>query len=88
MIARMRADAPAAVRARLGRMFANAFSVSVELPTWRDPGGRLWKPNTTVRLKAPDAMIYTESEFLIRNVVLRGNKDARTATIAADEDSH
>lgn len=77
-----KADAPAAVRARMGRMFANAFSVSVELPTWRDPQGRLWKPNTTVKLTAPNAMVFSEYEFLIRQVSLRRNTKSRTATLS------
>lgn len=76
-----RADAPKAVLARMGRMFANAYSVSVELPTWRDPHGNLWDPNTTVKLTAPNAMVFTEFEFLIRTVSLRRNTQAKTATL-------
>ena len=75
------ADVPAAVRAKVGRMFANAASVSVEVATWRDPQGDLWKPNTTLTLLAPDLMIYRESEFLIRGVTLRQNAAASTATL-------
>jgi prophage tail gpP-like protein len=64
------ADAPLAVRAKLGRMFANVMSVSVAVPTWRDPRGGLWAPNTTVTLLAPSAMIYRKTEFLVRDVML------------------
>lgn len=62
------ADARVAVRAKMARMFANAMSVVVMVPTWRDKNGRLWAPDATVTLLAPNAMIYTESDFLIRNV--------------------
>ncbi len=74
-------DAPGAVRAALGRMFANAMTLAVELPTWRDPKGKLWQPNTTVKLLAPDAMVYTETEFLVRNVSLRRGSESKTATL-------
>ncbi len=77
-----KADAPTAVRARMGRMFGNAFSVSVEVPTWRDPSGKLWHANTTVKLKAPDAMVYTDYEFIARTVSFRKNANAQTATLS------
>ena len=65
------ADAPTATEAKLGRMFGNVLSVVLELPTWRDSTGTLWSPDTTVMLEAPGAMIYRETEFLIRSVTLR-----------------
>jgi prophage tail gpP-like protein len=77
-----RADAPAATRAKVGRMFGNIASwVTEPLPTWRDPDGKLWDPNTSMTLLAPGAMIYKESELLIRDVVLRCSKDALTAVL-------
>jgi prophage tail gpP-like protein len=66
-----RGDAPAAVNAKLGRMFGNMVAYTVNVPTWRDPQGDLWKPNTTVTLLAPDAMVYRETELLVRDVTLR-----------------
>lgn len=74
-------DGPAAVHAALGRMFAGAVSYELDVPTWRDPKGRLWARNTTLKLIAPDAMIYTEYEFLIRTVTLRQDADSKTATL-------
>jgi prophage tail gpP-like protein len=74
-------DAPSAVRAKLGRMYANVLAIVVEVPTWRDPKGNLWEPNTTIKLTAPDAMVYTECEFLIRDVILRQSRDARSAAL-------
>lgn len=77
-----RADAPEATRAKLGRMYANMASYTIpDIPTWRDPSGQRWKPNTTVTVLAPSAMIYAETEFLVRNVKLKTTKDARTATL-------
>ena len=77
-----RGDAPDATIAKVGRMFANMASwVTDPIPTWRDPDGRLWDPNTSMALLAPGAMIYRESELLIRDVVLRQSKDAITAVL-------
>jgi len=71
----------AAVEAKAGRMIGNAVSYSVQVATWRDPGGDLWAPNTTVKLTAPDAMIYSEYEFLIRSVQLERRRAASVATL-------
>lgn len=76
------ADLPAAAEAKLGRMFGNVLSVAVALPTWRDPGGALLAPNTTLMLEAPGSMIYRETEFLIRDVVLKQDADAITSELA------
>jgi len=74
-------DAPAAVKAKLGRMFANMASFSVDVATWRDPQGDLWQPNTTLVLEAPNAMVYSEYEFLIRSVTLHQDAASTTATL-------
>jgi hypothetical protein len=75
-------DAPNAVRAKLGRMFANMAAVDVEdLPTWRDPKGNLFRPNTTIELHCPDMMIYEPYEFLIRHVKLKASADSQTASL-------
>lgn len=74
-------DVPAAARAKLGRMFANVLAVEVELPTWRDPRGELWEPDTTVTLEAPGSMIYRPSEFVIRSATLRQDADKLTASL-------
>lgn len=77
-----RADAPEATRAKLGRMFAQMVTYTIpDIPTWRDPHGDLWQPNTTVTLEYPAAMIYRRTEFLIKTVKLKANKDATTATL-------
>jgi len=77
-----RADAQAATRAKIGRMFGNCVSWDIEdLPTWRDPDGKLWDPNTALSLKAPSAMVYRESELLIRQVKLRQSTDKLSAAL-------
>lgn len=74
-------DVATATRAWLGRMFANMVSYDVHVATWRDPSGQLWAPNTTITLLAPKAMIYTETELLIREVTFSQSANETTATL-------
>lgn len=73
-------EVPGATRAKLSRMFANMASYALDIATWRDQAGELWAPNTTLKLKAPTAMVYRESEFLVRSVSL--HQEAGTSTAA------
>jgi prophage tail gpP-like protein len=76
------ADVPRATKAIVGRMVASVATYTVEdLPTWRDPSGNLWEPNTTLMITAPGAMIYRETELLIRAVKLKQSGDEETATL-------
>lgn len=76
------ADVPRATKAMVGRMVASVATYTVEdLPTWRDPSGKLWAPNTTVTLIAPGAMIYQETELLIRHVTLKQTGGEERATL-------
>jgi len=76
------ADGPLATRSKLGRMFGAAVSFNVEgLPTWRTPQGELWRPNTTIRLRAPRAMIYEHTNLLIRTVSLHQTDKSETADL-------
>lgn len=76
------ADVPKAVKAAIGRMVAGVVRYTVEdLPTWRDPRGALWRPNTTVTLLAPEAMVYRETELLIRSVRFVQTPEAETASL-------
>lgn len=76
-----KADAATAATAKLARMFAQAVSFDVELATWRDPQGDLWRDNTTVKLLAPDAMVYRETELLVRSAYLHADDASRTASL-------
>jgi prophage tail gpP-like protein len=77
-----RGDAPAETKNKLARMFGNMASWSIEdLPTWRDPQGDLWEPNTTILVTAPKAMIYRETELLIRTVRFKQSAGSYTADL-------
>lgn len=76
-----KSDAPTAVKAKMGRMFANMVSYVVNVPTWRDPSGALWAANTTATLTAPSAMVYRETELLIRDVYLKQSATEQTASL-------
>lgn len=75
------ADAPDGTNAKIGRMFGNMCSYNLEVPSWRDPQGALWTPNTTLTLLAPDAMVYNETELLVREVTLRQDPKKESATL-------
>lgn len=75
------ADAAAAVKSKLGRMFGEAVTYTIEVPTWRAPNGALWAPNQTIEIEAPDAMVYGPFKFLVRSVRFRVTPKARTATL-------
>ena len=74
-------DAPEATQAMLGRMFADMVSYKVDIATWRQPDGEIWRANTTLNLLAPDAMVYNEYEFIIRDVEFNVSKQSRDATL-------
>lgn len=74
-------DLPGATRARMARMFGNMVSYVAEVPTWFDPNGQLWEPNTTVTLHAPGCMVYREVELLVRDVILRAEAGSYTASL-------
>jgi len=65
----------------MGRMFANAVSYAVELRTWRDASGKLWAPGEFITLNWPEAMIYSDFTFLIRNVTFRKTSSTEIATL-------
>lgn len=74
------ADVETATKAKLARMLGNMASYEIKVATWRDSYGKLWTPNTKIRLFAPDAFIYEEFEFEIKSVSLsqsEENEDAR-----------
>lgn len=72
----------AAVDTKMGRMFGDMASYSLQAATWRDPNGVLWAPNTTLKLTAPGAMVYSSYEFIIRGVELGRDRASETATLA------
>jgi len=75
------ADLKNSVEAKTGRMYGNAANWAANLSTWRNPNKNLWEPNTTIILKAPNAMIYTDFEFLIRSVNFSKDGSSERATL-------
>ena len=69
------------VEAKSGRMFGNMASYTIKVSTWRDSSGNLWTPNTTVKVRAPGAMIYNDYEFIIRAVIFNRERASETATL-------
>jgi len=62
------ADLQSAVRSKMGRMFGDAISFNLTVQGWRDQFGQLWKPNTIINFQSDDAMVYNETQLLIRSV--------------------
>lgn len=75
------ADVKSSVEAKIGRMYADAIGYSIEVSTWRDPQGRLWEPNTTIKVHAHGAMIYKNYEFIIRSVEFYADDKLRKASL-------
>ena len=74
-------DLVTAVKAKVGRMFANMVSYSVSVSTWKDSKGDLWEPNTTIELLAPEIMVYKPYKFIIRSVEFIVDADREMATL-------
>lgn len=69
------------VEAKAGRMFANAVSYNVSIPSWYTESGEMWTPNTTIKVSAPSAMIYNPYEFLVRSVKYSKTENTETAQL-------
>lgn len=74
-------DVRVAAEAKLARMFANMVTWEIDVIGWRTPGGQLFEPGQTVTLLAPAAMVYTETELLVREIILNRDDSAQTATL-------
>ncbi len=75
------ADALESANSKIGRMYANALGYTVTLAGLRDSQGRVWRPNTKVRLLAPSAFIYESTEFLIRSVMSNRRSNSAETTL-------
>jgi len=75
-------DIEIATAARMGRMFGNMASYDIGLCTWFTPLGELYWPDDRIRLTAPGAMIYSDTELLVRAVKFSQSADqSRTASL-------
>jgi prophage tail gpP-like protein len=77
------ADGPRAARAKLAFMLGNVVTWELPLPGFHDPQGQLFKPNTTLMLLAPRAMVYSPYELLIRDVKFGQTMDESSALLTA-----
>lgn len=70
-----------AANGTMGRMYANAVAYSVEVRTWRNAEGQLWKAGQFISLQWPKAMIFKPFTFFIRRVNFRKDPDLEVATL-------
>lgn len=70
-----------ATEAKMGRMFGNMVSYSLELVGWRTPNGQLWSEDELITVTAPNAMIYNNYQFLIRDVEFRASENERSTLL-------
>lgn len=74
-------DMKTSVNAKVGRMFGNMVSYNIDVSTWRDKDNNLWTPNTFIKLKSDDSMIYTSYLFLIRKVTFNKSSIKKSAIL-------
>lgn len=69
------------VNAKTGRMFANMLTYIVSVASWIDINRKLWEPNTTISLLAPQVMIYNKYDFIVRSVEFTKDAKSESAVI-------
>ena len=75
------ADVPAAVTAKMGRMFANTVKYELSVSVPYDASYHYWEPNRFIKIKNKAAMIYNATDFLIRAVELTFTPQEATAQL-------
>ena len=75
------AESKKAAQSKMGRMFANSMQWVVAVAGWHTSSGKLWNPNTTVKVHAHGAFIYQPTKFLIRSVDQRQAADNLTTRL-------
>ena len=65
----------------MGRMYANAVAYTLEVRTWRNAEGKLWKAGEFILIQWPEAMIFEPFTFFIRRVNFRKDPDREVATL-------
>ena len=63
-------DIKQTVLSKAGRMFGESASYELTIQGHRDRNGNLYKKNTLITLFSPGAMIYTETEFLVKSLTM------------------
>jgi prophage tail gpP-like protein/phage tail protein X len=69
------------VNAKTGRMFANMLTYSISVASWIDTNRKLWEPNTTISLLAPQVFVYNKYDFIVRSVEFTKDANSETAII-------
>lgn len=75
------ADVLKAANGTMGRMYANAVAYTLEVRTWRNAEGKLWKAGEFISIQWPEAMIFEPFTFFIRRVNFRKDPDREVATL-------
>ena len=68
-------------KAKLGRSLATSIDITVTVKDWRDKNGNLWRDNTKIIFQAPGNMLYTQSEYVIREIEYIKGPNAITANL-------
>jgi prophage tail gpP-like protein len=66
---------------RRSKALADAYSQPITVPDWYDANGNLWRKNSLVTMLAPSLDLPKRTTLLIKDVELRGDKNARSATL-------
>ena len=74
-------DLNTAAIAKLGRSIADSIEIMVEVDSWRDREGNLWRDNQRVIFQAPGNMLYTQEEYIIRSVQYVKSPHTQTALL-------
>jgi prophage tail gpP-like protein len=64
-----------------GRMFSEVFSVTVELCTWFDDFGNVFRPNSTIKIQSEEDYLEDPFEFLISQVDMRKTSNEMTCSL-------
>lgn len=75
------AELEAAVRFKAGRIFANAFKISVDILGWRGVNNKIWTPGDFILLRSPNIFFYNEIKLMIRGAALSRTAGDETANL-------
>jgi prophage tail gpP-like protein len=73
-------DLQNSVKIKAGKMFADAMQWNLTVWGHRNKDGNLYEKNTFVSVKAPRAMIYKDTKFLIKSAVMNRDENGGDTT--------
>lgn len=73
-------DTKLAVRSALGQEL-KAIKLVINLNTWLDDNGNIWKPNNTITVINKELFIFEKTKFFIESVKLQQNKSGKSAVL-------